>query len=314
MMDHLIERIELTGNPTVVGLDPALEMIPPGIKKEAFERAGRTPEAVASMFICFNKAVIDAVCDLVPAIKPQIAMYERYGLPGLGAYIETVEYAKAKGLIVIGDIKRGDIASTAEAYAAHIGGAKIEGESYDCWREDAITVNPYFGSDGIAPFIENCKTYKKGIFILIRTSNKSSHEIQELSVKTGDTFRPLYCHIADLVSNWGKDLIGKHGYSLVGAVIGATQRDQGAALRTRLPNTFFLVPGYGAQGGTGADLRGYFDKDGLGIIVNSSRGITGAWQRDKGMSENPGLGVDFAEAARKAVIAMRNDLQLAMEG
>ncbi|GAB1475845.1 orotidine-5'-phosphate decarboxylase [Bacillota bacterium] len=314
MMDHLIEKIELTENPAVVGLDPTLDMIPPALKKAAFEKHGKTPEGVAAMLTCFNKAVIDAVGDLLPAVKPQIAMYERYGLPGLSSYIETIEYAKSKGLIVIGDIKRGDIASTAEAYAAHVGGTVIEGELFDCWKEDAVTVNPYFGTDGIAPFAENCKKYNKGIFILIRTSNKSSHEIQELPVKIGDSFKPLCCHVADLVNDWGKNMIGKRGYSLIGAVVGATHKDQGAALRAQLPNTFFLVPGYGAQGGTGADLKGYFAKDGLGIIVNSSRGITGAWQKDKDMAEDPELGTEFAEASRKAVIAMREDLRLAMEG
>jgi orotidine-5'-phosphate decarboxylase len=330
MMDRLIDKIEEKQNPSVVGLDPTMEMIPDYIKKQMLEEFGRTPEAVGAMFTAFNKAIIDAVHDLVPAVKPQIAMYERYGLPGLASYIETIEYAKEKGLIVIGDIKRGDIASTAEAYAAHIGGVDIEGAHFDCWKEDAITVNPYFGTDGIDPFVKRCKERNKGIFVLIRTSNKSSYELQELyvtgaasaSATAGGGFSahgieanpPLYQHVAELVGLWGKDVCGKRGYSLVGAVVGATHREQGLALRKQLPTTFFLVPGYGAQGGTGADLKGYFDKDGLGIIVNSSRGIVAAYQRDKDFMGNPNLGPEFAEASRKAVLAMRSDLQLAMEG
>ncbi len=310
MMDALIEKIHKTGNPTVVGLDPTIGMIPPYIKREMFESFGRTPEAVGAMFTEFNKAVIDAVADLVPAVKPQIAMYESYGIPGLESYIETIDYAKEKGLIVIGDIKRGDIASTAGAYAAHIGGVEIEGVNFDCWREDAITVNPYFGTDGITPFIEKCKIADRGIFILIRTSNTSSYELQELKIDD----RPLYRHVADLVSLWGRDTVGRYGYSLVGAVVGATHREQGISLREQLPDTFFLVPGYGAQGGTGADLKGYFDKDGRGVIVNSSRGIIAAYSKDKEMANDPNLGKEFAGASRKAVLTMRNDLQQAMEG
>lgn len=314
MIDLLISKIEEKENPSLVGLDPTLELIPPFIKDRAFEEMGKTPQAVGAMFTRFNKAIIDEVFDLVAAVKPQIAMYEAYGLPGIASYIETIEYAKSKGLLVIGDIKRGDISSTAAAYAAHIGGVDIEGESYDCWKEDAITINPYFGIDGIDPFLKNCKKYDKGIFILIRTSNKSSFELQELPVANpGGECVPLYKRVADLLGSWGEDLIGKKGFSLVGAVVGATHKDQGIALRKQLPNTFFLVPGYGAQGGRGADLKGYFNHDGLGIIVNSSRGIIGAWQKDPEFSKNPNPGVEFAAASRKAVLEMRKDLQLAME-
>ncbi len=313
-MDRLIEQIEKRQNPTVVGLDPTVEMIPDYIKDRMLEEFGRTPAAVGAMFTAFNKAIINRIHDLVPAVKPQIAMYERYGLPGLASYLKTIEYAKEKGLIVIGDIKRGDIASTAEAYAAHIGGVTIEGEYFDPWKEDAVTINPYFGTDGIAPFIECCRKRDKGIFILIRTSNKSSHELQELLM--GPDNRPFYHHVADLVNLWGtgKDLQGKRGYSSVGAVVGATHREQGLALRKQLPNTFFLVPGYGAQGGTGADLRGYFDREGLGAIVNSSRGIIAAYEKEKDLMADPNLGIEFAEASRRAVLSMRSDLQLAMEG
>lgn len=312
MIDRLIRKIKKTENPAVVGLDPFLEIIPPGIKADVFHELGRTPEAVGDIFFKFNKAIIDSVNDLVPAVKLQIAMYERYGLPGIASYIKTIEYAKDKDLIVIGDIKRGDIASTAEAYASHIGGIEIEGNVYDCWKEDAITVNPYFGIDGISPFLANCKKYSKGIFILIRTSNKSSYELQELLV--AKTSAPLYHHVADLVLDWGKSLIGKEGYSSVGAVVGATHNEQGKVLRGSLPHVFFLVPGYGAQGGCGKDLKGYFDSDGLGIIVNSSRGIMGAWRKDVELLQDPKLNIEFASASRKAVLEMKNDLQLAMEG
>lgn len=311
MMDLLIKKIKTTENPTVVGLDPTLEIIPQYIKKEMFDGLGKTPNAVGAMFTKFNKAIIDAICDLVPAVKLQIAMYEGYGIAGIKSYIQTAEYAKQKDLIVIGDIKRGDISSTAEAYASHIGGVTIEGVNHDSWKVDAITVNPYFGTDGILPFIKNCKTYNKGIFILIRTSNKSSYELQEL--KIAGSGRPLYHHVADLVGEWGKDLIGQHGYSLIGAVVGATHKDQGISLRRQLPHTFFLVPGYGAQGGTGADLRGYFDKNGLGITVNSSRGIIGAWKKEEN-AENSDIPIDFAASSREAAIRMKKDLQLAMEG
>lgn len=311
-MDHLIEKIKDRENPTVVGLDPSLEIVPPGIKEEIFQSLGKNPHAVGRIFFEFNKAIIDGISDLIPAVKLQIAMYEKYGLEGLASYIDTIEYAKDKGLLVIGDIKRGDIASTAESYASHIGGVEIGEKTYDIWNEDFITVNPYFGTDGIEPFLLNCRNYKKGIFILIRTSNKSSYELQELIIRDGAA--PFYHHVADLVARWGKDLIGKEGYSSVGAVVGATHQDQGKFLRNRLAHTFFLVPGYGAQGGQGKDLKGYFDKQGLGIIVNSSRGIMGAWQKNKEFSGDPNLAFEFVHASREAVLAMKKDLQLAMEG
>lgn len=310
MIDRLIEKIKKTGNPSVVGLDPAIEMIPEYIKEEAFALHGKTPRAAGEMFLRFNREIIDRVHDLIPAVKPQIAMYEKYGLEGIRAYLETISYAKEKDLIVIGDIKRGDIASTAEAYAAHIGGVEIEGEHYDLWKEDAVTVNPYFGADGIAPFIRHCKEKDRGIFVLVKTSNPGSGELQDRLIDG----EPLYCHVADLVDQWGRDAMGNHGYSLVGAVVGATHKEQGQALRKRLPYTFFLVPGYGAQGGTGEDLKGYFDENGLGILVNSSRGIIAAHQKDPEFAGNRRLGPEFAEAARRAVLAMREDLQKAMEG
>ncbi|MGL4345946.1 MAG: orotidine-5'-phosphate decarboxylase [Cellulosilyticaceae bacterium] len=300
MIDRLIREIQNKQNPTVVGLDPTYSMIPAFIQEEMLEKYGKTPKAVAEMFIKFNKAIIDEVHDLIPSVKPQIAMYEQYGLEGLRAYMETTEYAKKKGLVIIGDIKRGDIASTAAAYAGHIAGVDVEGEHFDLWSEDAVTLNPYMGFDGIEPFISACNEKDKGLFILVKTSNPSGKEIQDLLVE-GD---PIYNKAADLVSSWGELAMGELGYSKVGAVVGATYKEQGIALRKRMPHTFFLVPGYGAQGGSGEDLKGYFDKNGLGSIVNSSRGIIAAYKQNREFSEQ-----DFAKASREAVLAMRKDLQ-----
>ena len=300
MIDRLITQIEATQNPTVVGLDPTYAMIPTFIKEEMLETYGKTPKAVAEMFIRFNKAILDEVAPFIPAVKPQIAMYEQYGLEGLRAYMETVAYAKAKGLVVIGDVKRGDIASTAAAYAGHIAGVKIEGEYFDLWQEDAVTLNPYMGFDGIEPFIAACNEQDRGLFILVKTSNPSGVEIQDLMVNG----LPVYDYSADLVSKWGELSMGTKGYSRIGAVVGATYKEQGMELRMRMPHTFFLVPGYGAQGGTAEDLKDYFDEKGSGIIVNSSRGIIAAYQKDKEVTEK-----EFAIASKKAVLAMRDDLQ-----
>ena len=252
MIDQLIEKIELFGNPIVVGLDPTLEMIPNYIKNEMFETYGKTPKAVAQMFIKFNMGIIDGIKEVAPAVKPQIAMYEKYGLEGISAYLETIEYAKNQSLLVIGDVKRGDISSTAAAYAAHIEGTEIEGESFDLWKEDAITVNPYLGFDGIEPFIKACNKRDKSIFVLVKTSNPSSGELQDLDASG----HKLYERVAGLVDLWGKLSMGKKGFSRIGAVVGATYIEQGKELRAIMENTFFLVPGYGAQGGKGVDLKG----------------------------------------------------------
>lgn len=300
MIDRLIKKIKEVQNPTVVGLDPTYAMIPSFIKEEMLETYGKTPKAVAEMFLKFNKSILDEVAPLIPAVKPQVAMYEQYGLEGLRAYIETIEYAKSKGLIVIGDVKRGDIASTAAAYAGHIAGVEIENTHFDLWQEDAVTLNPYMGFDGIEPFISACNKYDRGLFILVKTSNPSGVEIQDLQVEGV----PVYDKAADLVSKWGEMTMGSMGYSRIGAVVGATYKEQGMELRKRMPHTFFLVPGYGAQGGTAEDLKDYFDKDGNGIIVNSSRGIIAAYKKDTEVTEK-----EFAIASRKAVIAMRDDLQ-----
>ncbi len=308
MIDRLIDKIKEMENPTVVGLDPAYPMIPHYIKKEMLDRYGKTPRAVAEMFLAFNKAIIDRVWDLVPAVKPQIAMYEKYGFEGVKAYQETAAYAREKGLMVIGDIKRGDIASTAAAYASHIGGVDIEGEAFDLWQEDSVTVNPYLGIDGIEPFLSVCGQGSRGIFILVKTSNPSSGELQDRLLE-GEA---LYLKVADLVSSWGEAAMGTQGYSKVGAVVGATHPEQGVELRKRMPHTFFLVPGYGAQGGSGKDLKGFFDARGIGCIVNSSRGIIAAYQKDSEFAGPEEVGPEFAEASRKAVLAMKADLQNAM--
>ena len=299
MIDRLMRKIEVTGNPSVAGLDPTYEMIPGSIREEMLEAYGKTPKAVAEMFIAFNKGLIDCLHDIVPAVKPQVAMYEKYGLEGLRAYMETTAYAKSKGMMVIGDVKRGDIASTAAAYAAHIDGTAIEGEFYDLWQVDAVTLNPYMGYDGIEPFIKPCAERDKGIFILVKTSNPSSADLQDIDAGG----RPLYEKTAELVSNWGKLAMGEMGYSKVGAVVGATHKEQGQRLRKLMPETFFLVPGYGAQGGKGEDLRGFFDKDGKGCIVNSSRGIIAAYKT---------AGGDFVKAAREAALEMREDIRGAL--
>lgn len=299
MIDRLMDRIEKMANPTVVGLDPTYEMIPRSIKEEMLERYGKTTRAVAKMFISFNQQIMDSVYDLVPAVKPQIAMYEQYGIEGLRAYMETVAYARKKGLMVIGDVKRGDIASTAAAYAAHLSGVEIEGARFDIWNEDAVTLNPYMGFDGVEPFIGPCNQYDKGIFVLVKTSNPSGREIQDLIAEG----RPVYEHTAELVSKWGEQAMGQNGYSRVAAVVGATYGEQGKELRKKMPHTFFLIPGYGAQGASAHDIRGCFDRDGKGCIVNSSRGIIAAYRKDSRYGEH-----HFAEAAREAVLTMKRDL------
>ncbi len=303
MIDILVEKIKKTNNPTVVGLDPRLEYIPEHIKEEAFNLYGKTPKAVAEAFLRFNKEIIDEIYDLVPAVKPQIAMYEEYGFEGVKAYIDTIKYAKEKGLIVIGDIKRGDITSTAKAYSnAHIGRTTIDSEEHRIFDHDFITLNPYMGYDSIEPYIDDCRNYNKGIIVLVKTSNPNSGQLQNLDVG-GEL---LYERVGKLVSQWGEDLIGESGYSKVCAVVGATHPEEGKKLRSLMPHTFFLVPGYGAQGGKAEDLRGVFDQDGLGAIINSSRGIITAYKNDKykefGSKEH-------AKAARQAVIHMKNDLQ-----
>lgn len=308
MIDRLIKQIEAKENPTVVGLDPRLELIPNFIKEKAYETWGKTPKAVAQIFYEFNKAIIDEVYDVVPAVKPQVAMYEQFGSEGIKAYVDTILYAKEKGLIIIGDIKRSDIASTAEAYAnGHIGRVKVEDEAYEVYHEDSITLNPYLGYDSIEPYIKHCKDYDKGLFVLVKTSNPNSGEIQDLDI--GE--EKLYERVGKLVSKWGKEVMGNRGYSHIGAVVGATYPEQGRRLRELMPHTFFLVPGYGAQGATAKDLAGCFDKNGIGAIVNSSRGIIGAYKLEK--YKNQFSEKEFALASRQAVVDMKKDLQEALK-
>ncbi len=306
MINQLTAKIQKTGAPIVVGLDPMLKFVPEHIKKKAFEQFGETLEGAAEAIWQFNKGIVDAVCDLVPAVKPQIAMYEQFGIPGLSAFAKTVSYCKEKGLLVIGDIKRGDIGSTSSAYAVgHLGKVTVGSKSYYGFDEDFVTVNPYLGSDGVKPFIDVCKEEKKGIFVLVKTSNPSSGEFQDRIIEG----KPLYEHVGKMVDEWGKELMGD-AYSYVGAVVGATYPEMGKVLRDIMPKAYILVPGYGAQGGKGKDLTHFFNKDGLGAIVNSSRGIIAAYQSDaykeKFAEEN------YADASRAAVLDMKEDIAQAL--
>lgn len=302
MIDQLIKQIKEKNNPTVVGLDPRLNFIPKQIKEAAFDEHGKTTAAVAKAYFEFNKGIIDEVYDLAPAVKPQVAMYEQLGAVGIQAYIDTIAYAKSKGLVVIGDIKRSDIASTAQSYSdGHIGLVDIEGEKVEVYKEDFITLNPFLGIDSVEPYFEACKTRNKGMFLLVKTSNPNSGQLQDLKVNN----QYLYEYVGSLVSQWGEDMIGEYGFSKVGAVVGATHKEQGIRLREQMPHTFFLVPGYGAQGATAEDLAGTFNKDGLGSIVNSSRGIIAAYTKDKYAEFGA---KDYAKASRQAVIDMRDDL------
>ncbi len=304
MIDRLIDAITKKQNPTVVGLDPRLNMVPQFIRDKYFDEYGKTPKAIGKIFFAFNKEIIDNIYDLVPAVKPQVAMYEKYGYEGLKCYIETNEYAKSRGLMVIGDVKRGDITSTAEAYAeGHIGEVEIEDKNYNIYNQDAITLNPYLGSDSIEPYIKHCEEHDKGLFVLVKTSNPNSGEIQDLETNEGK----VYERIGKLVGKWGESLIGEHGYSKIGAVVGATHPKQARELRKIMPNTYFLVPGYGAQGAKAEDLKGYFNKDGLGAIINSSRGIIAAHLREPNKAKF--TEEEFALAAREAVIYMKDDLK-----
>ena len=302
MLAKLISEIEKKDAPVVVGLDPTPALIPEKVKKISVEESGETLEGLAEAYFEFNSAIIDAVADLVPAVKPQIAMYEQLGLPGLKAFAGTVEYAHDRGLIVIGDAKRGDIGSTSAAYAsAHIGTVEVGGTVHAAFDEDFVTVNPYLGTDGVKPFIDICNENDRGIFVLVKTSNPSSGEFQD---KIADG-RPIYEWVAEKVNEWGQQSMDG-AYSNIGAVCGATYPEMGAALRRLMPKNYILVPGYGAQGGSGADLKPFFNSDGLGAIVNSSRGIIGAWQKEEYAKFGDG---HFEEAARQAVIDMLKDIR-----
>jgi orotidine-5'-phosphate decarboxylase len=306
MISKLIDRIEKTGAPIVVGLDPKLSFIPDRIKDKAFSEKGVSLEGAAEAFWQYNKEIIDSIYDIVPAVKPQIAMYEELGIPGLITFKKTVEYCKEKGLIVIGDIKRGDIGSTSESYAVgHLGSVKIGDETFRGFDEDFATVNPYLGSDGVKPFISVCNKEDKGIFVLVKTSNPSSGEFQDRLIDG----RPLYEHVGEQVEKWGLESMDG-SYSNVGAVVGATYPEMGKILRDIMPHAYILVPGYGAQGGKGKDLVHFFNKDGLGAIVNSSRGIIAAWQNENYKQFADG---QVGDAARAAVFDMKKDIADALK-
>ncbi len=305
MIDRLIDNIRKTGAPIVVGLDPMLDYVPDFILKKAIREQGESLEAAGTAIWEYNKGIVDAVCDLIPAVKPQIAMYEQFGIPGLVAFKKTVDYCKEKGLVVIGDVKRGDIGSTSAAYAnAHLGSVKIGDTVCRGFAEDFITVNPYLGTDGVKPFVDVCRQEKKGIFVLVKTSNPSSGEFQDQKIDG----KPLYELVGEWVDRWGRDCMGE-SYSRVGAVVGATYPEMGKILRGIMPKSYILVPGYGAQGGTGKDLKHYFNEDGLGAVVNSSRGIICAYRQEKYAKYGES---GFDEAARQAVLDMRDDIASAL--
>ncbi len=306
MINKLCNKIKKLNAPIVVGLDPMMNYIPNHIKKAAFKEYGETLEGAAEAVWQYNKQIVDAVYDLIPAVKPQIAMYEQFGIEGLKAYKKTIEYCKEKDLVVIGDVKRGDIGSTSAAYAtAHLGKVTVGSKQYSLFDEDFATVNPYLGSDGIKPFIDVCKEENKGLFILVKTSNPSSGEFQDRLIDG----RPLYEHVGEMVSKWGEEHMGEN-YSYIGAVVGATYPEMGKVLRKVMPKSFILVPGYGAQGGKGADLVNYFNEDGLGAIVNSSRGIIAAYKQEKYASYGE---ENFADASRAAVKDMITDIDGALK-
>lgn len=306
MINKLVENIKRTGAPIVVGLDPMLNYIPDYIKEEAYAKFGETLEGAAEAIWQFNKGIVDATYDLIPAVKPQVAMYEQFGIPGLLVFKKTVEYCKSKGLVVIGDIKRGDIGSTSAAYAVgHLGKVQVGSREYAPFDEDFVTVNPYLGSDGVNPFLDVCKEEKKGIFVLVKTSNPSSGEFQDQLIDG----KPLYELVGEKVAQWGEECMGDD-YSYVGAVVGATYPEMGKVLRKVMPKAFILVPGYGAQGGKGKDLVHFFNEDGLGAIVNSSRGIIAAYKQDAYKEFGPER---YAEASRAAVEAMIADIKGALE-
>ena len=306
MINKLVDKIVKTNAPVVVGLDPMMKYIPEHVQKEAFEQYGETLEGAAEAIWQYNKAIIDNIYDIVPAVKPQIAMYEQFGIPGLVAFKKTVDYCKSKGLVVIGDIKRGDIGSTSSAYAVgHIGKVQVGSKTYAPFDEDFVTVNPYLGSDGVNPFIDVCKEEKKGLFILVKTSNPSSGEFQDQMIDG----RPLYELVGEKVAQWGEDCMGDE-YSYIGAVVGATYPEMGKVLRKVMPKSYILVPGYGAQGGKGKDLVHFFNEDGLGAIVNSSRGIIAAYKQEKYANYGEEA---FADASRAAVEDMVADIRGALE-
>ena len=304
-IDKLIEKIKQTNNPTVMGLDPRYEMLPQCITN----KYSKDLEGASNAIIEFNKALIDATFDIISAVKPQIAFYEMFGVSGIKAFEETCKYAKKMGMIVIADIKRGDIGSTAQGYSnAFLGKTQIGDKAMSIFDVDFVTINPYMGVDSVKPFIDDCKKYNKGIFVLVKTSNPSSGELQDLKLETGEE---IYLKVINLVQKWGEELRGKYEYSSVAAVVGATYPEQLKILRKVAPNTFFLIPGYGAQGGKATDISLAFDKNGIGGIVNASRSLMCAYKSDRWKTEFEEK--DFAIATRMEALRMRDELNNAIK-
>lgn len=305
--DRLIEKIIEMRNPTVAGLDPKLSYVPEYIKDECFERYGKSLEGASQALLTFNKGLIDALCDIVPAVKPQAAYYEMYGWQGVRTLKETIDYAKAKGMYVITDAKRNDIGATMQAYAAaHLGLTEVGDTQQEAFGADALTVNGYLGTDGIDPLIQVCRERDRGIFVLAKTSNPSSGELQDMKLENGES---IYEHMGAMCEKWGEALPGRYGYSGVGAVVGATYPQMLGELRQKLPHTFFLVPGYGAQGGGARDVQYAFDSRGLGAVINSSRGIMCAWKKAEGAARK-----DFAKCAAEEALRMRDDIRSVVAG
>ena len=299
-IDRLINKIKETNNPTVIGLDPRYELLP----KCLLEKYPNTLEGISQAIVEYNKALIDETYDVIPAVKPQIAFYEMFGIPGMKAFEETCKYAKQKGMIVIADIKRGDIGSTAQGYSnAYLGKTKIGEKEESIFDVDFVTVNPYMGTDCVKPFIEDCKKYGKGIFILVKTSNPSSGELQDVKLENGEE---VYVKVAKLVEEWGKDLRGENGYSSIAAVVGATYPKQLKEIREIAPHTYFLIPGYGAQGGKAEDIALGFDKNGLGGIVNASRSLMCAYKSE--LWKDKFAEKDYAKATRAEALRMKEEL------
>lgn len=299
-VDLLVQKIKEKSNPSVAGLDPQISYVPQHIREKAYKEYGKTLKGACEAIWEYNKGLIDALYDVVPAVKPQSAFYEMYGLEGEALLHKTIQYAKEKGLYVILDVKRNDIGTTAAAYSkAYLGKTDIDGEEVEALGVDCVTVNPFPGTDGVKPFIDDCKLYDKSIFVLAKMSNPSSGEIQDLITDSGEH---VYEKIAKYIDTWNSDTIGKSGYGAVGAVVGATYPEQAQVLRKLMPKSYFLVPGYGAQGGGAEGVKPCFNSDGLGAIVNSSRGIMCAYKKGDWKEEQ------FAEAARKEAIRMKEDL------
>ena len=296
----LAYKIKETDNPTVIGIDPKYDMLPECIKN----KYGKTLEDISKAILEFNKELIDSTYDIIPAVKVNIAFYEMYGIEGMKVFEETCKYAKEKGMIVIADIKRGDIGSTAQSYSnAFLGKTKIGEKEESIFDVDFVTVNPYMGTDCVKPFIDDCKKYDKGIFVLVKTSNPSSGELQDKKIEGGEK---IYIEVAKLVEQWGEDLIGESGYSSVSAVVGATYPNQLKEIREIAPHTYFLIPGYGAQGGKAEDIALGFDKNGLGGIVNASRSLMYAYKSEKWKDKFEEK--DYGKATRAEAIRMKEEL------